>query len=140
MYTETYRLLFIDSFIANLAINFTSETVLYAIKIFATIDRLNAIVISSLACFCSNSINYCLGSLVFKLLDHKVFSEKQKKLIQERKDLFLKYKYIFLLCSIVPAYGKFAIVSAGYTGFPFIRTMALCLVFQSIYYLYMMYI
>jgi len=135
---KLYNLLFIDSFIANIVPNINGEYAIHSMKVFGSYNSLMLIFTALLGSICAISVNYFIGSFLFKITC--LFNNEN--LIKRRDSLLvncLKHDRLFLLLSLVPGFGKFIILSAGFLGLGFKRTILVCSLYNFCYYIIVVY-
>lgn len=132
--TESYSLLFTDSLIGNLAINPSSEFIIYSMKMFANYNTVAMFTILLCANFVSITLNYYFGKILKKIFNNSAvtkLSDNQKT----AKNLFNRYYILFLILSVVPICGKFVQVVAGVFDVKYSRVITTCMLLKAIYYL-----
>ena len=132
--TESYSLLFTDSLIGNLAINPSSEFIIYSMRMFASYSTPIMLIIVLCASFASITLNYFFGKVLKKIFNNSAatkLSANQKT----AENLFHKYYILFLILSVVPICGKFIQVTAGVFNVKYARVITTCMLLKTIYYL-----
>ena len=122
---EIYSLLFTDSFTSNLAINTSEEIIIHTIKTFGTASLKITVTVATAASLVANIINYFLGKILFNVFNAAGVAEQQT-IRNHKLAKLVKYNKIFLLLSIIPFFGKFVPVVAGFSKFPFVSTILIC--------------
>jgi membrane protein YqaA with SNARE-associated domain len=134
---EIYLLLFTDSFVSSLAINTSKEIMVYTIKAFNSANREITIIVVTVASLVANFANYFFGKVLYNIFD-RTGIEQQRLTRNNRLLKLAKYNRIFLLLSIIPFFGKFVPVIAGFSKFPMISTILICSGLKFGYYIYLM--
>lgn len=132
--TESYSLLFTDSLIGNLAINPSSEFIIYSMKMFATYNAAIMFIIVLCASFASITLNYFFGKILKKIFDNSV-ATKLNANQKTAEGIFNKYYILFLILSVVPICGKFIQLAAGVFNVRYARVITICMLLKAIYYL-----
>ena len=139
---ELYILLFTDTFVSNLAINNSTELALYSIKIFNSFYNSYVVLFTAiLSVIAAFSANYLLGIAFYKILSPMNSDESHEKgsrrieLVKENKML-----PIILLLSVIPFFGKFIILFAGFCRVPFTKTMLIGICAKFVYYIIVYFI
>jgi membrane protein YqaA with SNARE-associated domain len=135
---EIYLLLFTDSFVSSLAINTSKEIMVYTIKAFNSANREITIIVVTVASFAANFANYFFGKVLYNIFDRTGIEQQQAR--NNRLLKLAKYNRIFLLLSIIPFFGKFVPVIAGFSKFHMISTILICSGLKFGYYIYLMMI
>lgn len=131
--SEAYLLLFTDSFLGNLVIDLNNELIVYSMKIFSGYNNLLIIIIATIASACAASINYLLGRIL-----SRVIALSNNKHIQTNyrilSHLFSKYNLVIICFIIVPFWGRFIPLIAGFTKISFIRVLIISVISKLCYY------
>ena len=136
--TEIYLLLFTDTLVSNLAINPSSELVIYSMKVFNSYNPYIIIAITAVSFSIASCINYLLGIICHKILAplaSEEASSSQNKIEQIRRS---NYLFLLLVLSAVPFFGKFIIVFAGFCRINLSLTLAIAAFVKLVYYSYFM--
>ncbi len=136
--TEIYLLLFTDTLISNLAINPSSELVIYSMKVFNSYNPYIIIAVATVSFFIASCINYLLGIICHKILAplaSEEASSSQNKIEQIRHS---NYLFLFLVLSAAPFFGKFIIVFGGFCRINLSLTLAIAVFVKLVYYSYFM--
>jgi membrane protein YqaA with SNARE-associated domain len=136
---ESYSLLFTDSLISNLAINPSSEFVIYSMKAFANYDNTLIFVIAVAASFISITLNYFFGKVLKNILNISPSTSVNTKQ-KTAAAFFNKYYIFFLALSVIPVCGKFVQVIAGVFDVKYSRVISICMFLKTIYYLVILFI
>ncbi len=127
--SELYSLIFADSLVSNLAINFHREFAIDSAKMFGSYDPFLIVLISSLAFLLACFMNYILGRMLWN-----VFGKKESNIVTD------SYFYLLLILSAVPMVGKFILVLAGFKRLYWLRVLSICGTLKLCYYLFIVFI
>jgi membrane protein YqaA with SNARE-associated domain len=136
---EAYFLLFTDSLFGNILLYPHKEFVLFTMKALHSYNNLAAFIISLLGFLVSVIINYFCGNVLQKIYKSSVDSSKY----QNHGQLviyFQRYGYIILLLNILPLFGAFIPLLAGFVSFGITRSVLFCLISKSIFYAYYLFL
>ncbi|WP_425362244.1 YqaA family protein [Candidatus Tisiphia endosymbiont of Mystacides longicornis] len=136
---EAYSLLFTDSLVGNLVISLDSELIVYSMKMFGVYNNLIILIVATIASLVATSINYFFGIMllrVFYLAKNAQIYNNQQLLSQ----FFFKYNIFILWFMLIPSWGNFIPLIAGFTKTNFIRVLAISGVIKLCYYTYSIYI
>lgn len=136
--TEIYLLLFTNTLVSNLAINPSSELVIYSMKVFNSYNPYIIIAVTTVSFSIASCINYLLGIICHKILAplaSEEASSSQNKIEQIRRS---NYLFLFLVLSAVPFFGKFIVVFAGFCRINLSLTLAIAVFVKIVYYSYFM--
>lgn len=134
--TEIYLLLFTDTLVSNLAINPSSELVIYSMKIFNSYNPYIIIAVAAVSFSIATCINYLLGMICHKILaplKDEEASSSQNKIGQIRRS---NYLFLLLTLSAIPFFGKFILVFAGFCRVNFSLTITIAVIVKLAYYSY----
>ncbi|MCC8398220.1 MAG: DedA family protein [Rickettsia endosymbiont of Labidopullus appendiculatus] len=136
---EAYSLLFTDSLVGNLVISLDSELIVHSMKMFGVYNNLIILIVATIASLVATSINYFFGIMllrIFYLAKNAQIHTNQQLLSQ----FFFKYNIFILWFMLIPLWGKFIPLIAGFTKTNFIRVLAISAVIKLCYYTYSIYI
>jgi membrane protein YqaA with SNARE-associated domain len=131
---EIYSLLFTDSLVSGLAFTASKEIMFYAAKAFGSVSLQKILAISVMANFIANLINYFFGKALFNIFSNINKDAKQEVERSNKMLKLAKYKNSLLLLSVIPFFGKFIVVIAGFAKFPIFRTLLICAVLKICYH------
>ena len=123
----------------NLAINPSSEFVIYSMKAFANYDVSLIFLVVIAASFISVTLNFLFGKILKTIIStsaSNTINTKQKNI----SVIFNKYSILFLLLSVVPFCGKFVQVVAGVFDVKYIRVISISMLSKTIYYLVILFL
>lgn len=131
-------LLFTDTLTSNLVFMFKSEMALSIMKIFDHYNVCLIIITASFANACAGVINYLFGIVTFKILkssQHNL-NDHTNQLSQIRINKFKNSRFIpiFLLLALVPFWGKFVLLFAGFVRLNFVKTIIITSIAKITYY------
>jgi membrane protein YqaA with SNARE-associated domain len=131
--SEAYLLLFTDSLLGNLAITLNNELIVHSMKIFGSYNNLLIVIIATIASICATSVNYLLGRILSRVI---AFSRNEDIQANYRtlSHLFWKYNLVIICLIIVPFWGRFIPLIAGFTKVRFIRVVAISTISKLCYY------
>ena len=140
---ELYKLLFNDSFIGNLAITIDIGYVMQAMLGFGgclsgVASLFNIIIVSVFGYICAITINYWIGKFLLKIC----ILSKNKKIIERHNNLsvaLIRYNELFLLLSVIPVFGRFVSLIAGFSEFKFTKIILVCGLCDLCYYVILVY-
>jgi membrane protein YqaA with SNARE-associated domain len=136
---EAYSFLLSDSFFGNILLYAHSEFVLYAMKHIGGYDN-NIMLIVSLAGFTVSCLfNYFFGVVLYMLYKSTVNSEKQSN-YWKFHGFFHKYGHYLLFTNILPLFGSFLPLVAGFASFGAWRSLVISLGSKTIFYIYYIYL
>jgi membrane protein YqaA with SNARE-associated domain len=133
-FTEIYLLLFTDSLVSNLAINTSSELVIHSMKVFNSYNPYVIIIISTVAFTVASCINYLFGIICHKILSP--LAGEEVKSAPSRIEQVHHFRYLLLVLSFVPFFGKFIPVFAGFCRINLRLTIIIVFFVKLIYYAY----
>ena len=140
---ELYKLLFTDNFIGNLVVNNDIGHVFHVMLgfdgyLYSVISLLDIIIVSVFGYICAISVNYWIGKILLKIC----ILSKNKKIIEKHNNLsivLLKYDELFLLLSLIPIFGKFVPLIAGFSQLKFTKMIWFCGICDLCYYIVVAY-
>ncbi len=137
---EKYMLILSDTLFANLAIDNSMEIAIYSVAIFGNYNPLLVLVFALAGYTVASVLNYILGRVVFNILKPR---DEEKRLKSESNINFIrgsKYLPLILLFSLVPFWGKFVPLFAGFCKVNLRLTIAICILSKLAYYCYILFI
>ena len=134
---EAYSLLFTDSLVSNLVISINRELIIDSMKIFGTYNNLLICIVATIASIIANSINYFFGRILLNIF---YFPENEQAVyaLKQLVHLYLKYSVIILSLVIVPFWGRFIPLSAGFIKMNFIKVLTISALMKLCYYIYIL--
>jgi membrane protein YqaA with SNARE-associated domain len=136
---EAYSFLLSDSVFGNILLYAHSEFVLYAMKSLGGYDTETMLAVAIGGFSIAVMLNYLCGSVLFRLYRSSVPQEKQNN-YWKLHNLFHKYGYYFLYSNIIPLFGSFIPLLAGFFAFGLYRSIALAVMSKMIFYIYYIYL
>ncbi len=135
---EAYSLLFTDSLVGNLVISLDSELIVHSMKMFGVYNNLIIVVVATIASLVATSINYFFGIMLLRIF---YFSKNAQIHINQQllSQFFLKYNIFIFWLMLMPLWGRFIPLIAGFTKINFIRVLAISGVIKLCYYSYSIY-
>ncbi|WP_253307465.1 MULTISPECIES: DedA family protein [unclassified Rickettsia] len=130
---ETYSLLFVDSFVANLAIGFQRELIFHSMKMFGIYNPLMMLLVAVCACLAAITVNYIFGRILLNIF---YFSKDEKNILRHKKfaQFCLKYDVILLSLIIFPFWGSFISLFAGFFRINFLKLLSVGCIVKACYY------
>ncbi len=134
---EIYTLLFVDTLVSNLAFIFNTEIFINSMQVFGY-NKVNIIIVATLAYFASILINYFLGKITYNILA-PISANKQQSL--ERMELVRNHRFLplILLLGGVPMMGKFVILFAGFCRVRLLMVISFAMIAKLTYFMLLIY-
>jgi membrane protein YqaA with SNARE-associated domain len=136
---EAYIFLLSDSFFGNILLYAHNEFVLYAMKHIGGYENRIMLLVSLVGFTISCLFNYFCGTVLYILYKSTVNSAKQSNYWVLHR-FFHKYGHYLLCTSIIPLFGSFAPLFAGFASFGALRSVGLSVVSKAIFYIYYIYL
>lgn len=134
---EAYLFLLTDSLYSSLVISPTLELALSVMKALGTYDVRMMFITSLAGSTLAGIINYLAGVVGYNL--YRFSTDQQIQLrYQKAVTIFNKYGPYILLFVVIPYFGKFTILAAGFTRFRLMRVLLYTTVSRTLYYLYVL--
>jgi len=127
--SESYSLIFTDSLVSNLAINFHREFALYSAKMFGDYNAFLIVLTVTIAFLLASLLNYIFGRML-----NNVFGVQNNSLAANNN-----FFYLLLIASIIPMVGKFIITLAGFKKLNPLKVLCLCGSLKLCYYFGVIY-
>ncbi len=136
---EAYSFLFSDSFFGNILLYAHSEFVLYAMKSLGGYQNNVMFLVAILGFSLSCIFNYFCGYVLYMLYKSCVVVKKQANYVRFHV-FFQKYGTYLLCTNMMPLFGSFIPLLAGFASFGLWRSLAIAIVSKAIFYVYYIYL
>jgi len=131
---EAYTLLFTDSLVSNLVISLDSELIAYTMRMLDDYNKAAVVFTATIASIFANCINYFLGRVLFNFFYLANKNPGNRTHYETYSRFIIRYHVLVLSLSIVPFWGKFIILLAGFTKVNFFRVIGISGLMKLCYY------
>ncbi|MGV2432142.1 MAG UNVERIFIED_CONTAM: hypothetical protein LVQ98_01830 [Rickettsiaceae bacterium] len=135
---EAYSLLFTDTIFGNILLYAHSEFILHIIKNLGGYDKLISFVVASIGFAIAVAFNYLCGLILYRIYQSTTDSEKQRNYLKLHA-FFHQYGHYILLTNVMPLFGIFMPLLAGFVNFGFKKSVIISLLSKMLFYIYYIY-
>lgn len=135
---EKYMLILSDSLFANLAVDNSMEIAIYSVAIFGNYNSLLVLAFALAGYTVAAILNYILGRVMFNILRPR--DEETRKKSESNMNFIKSSRYLplILMFSVMPFWGKFVPLFAGFCKVNVRLTMGVCILSKLAYYTYLL--
>ncbi len=135
---EAYILLFTDILVSNLVITMDRELIVHTMKILGNYSKVVAVLTATVGAILANVINYFFGRIVFNFFYRNNKNASNRQHYETYSSFIIRYSVFVLTLSIVPFWGKFIILLAGFTKVSFFRVISISGLLKICYYMFIL--